>query len=332
MTISATTAPKGPRTPRRAVAAARADRPAVAAADAALIAFFLERLWSELGLADNTLASYRLDLEGFARWLAGQGSSLEACDRASLQTYLGQRSASNAAGGSGHKARSNARLLSTLRHFFRLLVREGRVASDPTLLVDAPKLPRSLPKALSEAEIEGLLNAPPETPLGLRDRAMLELMYATGLRVSELVGITAAQVNLRQGVLRVLGKGGKERLVPLGDEAAHWLARYVGEARPLLLKGGRSDALFVSNRRAAMTRQMFWILVRKHALVAGIPTSRISPHVLRHSFATHLLNHGADLRALQLMLGHSSLSTTQIYTLVAKEGLKRLHARHHPRG
>ncbi|MEO5561286.1 MAG: tyrosine recombinase, partial [Dokdonella sp.] len=193
-------------------------------------------------------------------------------------------------------------------------------------------LPRSLPKALSETEIEALLRAPPDTPLGQRDRAMLELMYATGLRVSELVGITAAQVNLRQGVLRVIGKGGKERLVPLGDEAAHWLTRYVGDARPALLKGGRSDALFVSNRRAAMTRQMFWMLVKKHALTAGISPARISPHVLRHSFATHLLNHGADLRALQLMLGHSSLSTTQIYTLVAKEGLKRLHQQHHPRG
>ncbi len=318
------------RTPR--VAGEPDSRPALAAPDAALIAFFLERLWSELGLADNTLASYRLDLQRFAQWLTGQGSSLEACDRTSVQAYLAQRSKRVEEGGSGHKARSNARLLSTLRHFFRLLVREGRIAADPTLLVDAPTLPRSLPKALSEAEIESLLNAPPETPSGLRDRAMLELMYATGLRVSELVGIGAAQVNLRQGVLRVLGKGGKERLVPLGEEAAHWLARYVGEARALQLKGGRSDALFVSNRRAAMTRQMFWTLVRKYARVAGIAPTRISPHVLRHSFATHLLNHGADLRALQLMLGHRSLSTTQIYTLVAKEGLKRLHQRHHPRG
>ena len=305
---------------------------AVAAADAAAIARFIERAWSELGLADNTLASYRLDLEGFARWLGARGSSLEACTRADLQDYLGQRSRKATDGGSGHKARSNARLLSSLRHFYRALVREGRIEVDPTLLVDAPKLPRSLPKALSEAEIEGLLRAPGDTPLGLRDRAMLELMYATGLRVSELVGITAAQVNLRQGVLRVVGKGGKERLVPLGEEAAHWLARYVADARPLLLKGGRSDALFVSNRRAAMTRQMFWTLVKRHARSAGIAATRISPHVLRHSFATHLLNHGADLRALQLMLGHGSLSTTQIYTLVAKEGLKRLHQRHHPRG
>ena len=300
--------------------------------DAELIAGFLERSWSELGLADNTLANYRLDLEAFARWQAAQGGSLAGADRQSLQRFLAERSTRGGIGGSGYKARSNARLLSCLRHFYRLQVREGRLAADPTLLVDAPKLPRSLPKALSETDIEALLQAPAATPLGLRDRAMLELMYATGLRVSELVGITAAQVNLRQGVLRVLGKGGKERLVPLGDEAAHWLTRYVGEARPLILKGGRSDALFVSNRRAAMTRQMFWTLVKKHAQVAGIAPKRISPHVLRHSFATHLLNHGADLRALQLMLGHSSLSTTQIYTLVAKEGLKRLHEKHHPRG
>jgi len=304
----------------------------VSAEDRALIETFLERVWSELGLADNTLASYRLDLEAFARRLGAHGRSLARCAREDVFRYLGERGDKGGTTGKGYKARSNARLLSTLRHFYRAMVRDGRITADPTLLLDPPKLPRSLPKALAESEVEGLLHAPAQTPLGLRDRAMLELMYATGLRVSELVGITAAQVNLRQGVLRVIGKGGKERLVPLGDEAAHWLTRYVGEARPAILKGGRSDALFVSNRRAAMTRQMFWTLVKKHALTAGIPAKRISPHVLRHSFATHLLNHGADLRALQLMLGHSSLSTTQIYTLVAKEGLKRLHERHHPRG
>ena len=304
----------------------------IAADDRVLIEAFLERTWSELGLADNTLQSYRLDLESFARWLGAHASALARCDREALFRYLGERGVKGGTSGKGYKARSNARLLSTLRHFYRSMVRDGKLASDPTLLLDAPKLPRSLPKALAETEIESLLRAPPDTPLGLRDRAMLELMYASGLRVSELVGITAAQVNLRQGVLRIVGKGNKERLVPLGDEASHWLTRYVDEARPALLKGGRSDALFVSNRRAAMTRQMFWTLVKKHALAAGIPTRRISPHVLRHSFATHLLNHGADLRALQLMLGHSSLSTTQIYTLVAKEGLKRLHAKHHPRG
>ncbi|MEP6511909.1 MAG: site-specific tyrosine recombinase XerD [Dokdonella sp.] len=304
----------------------------IAEGDARAIAFFLERAWSELGLADNTLASYRLDLESFSRWLAAQSRSLVDCDRQVMQRYLGERSASGGASGKGYAARSNARLLSCLRHFYRVLVRTGHLDADPSLLLDAPTLPRSLPKALSEREIENLLNAPPATPMGLRDRAMLELMYATGLRVSELVGIAAAQVNLRQGVLRVIGKGGKERLVPLGDEAAHWLSRYVADARAQLLKGTNSEALFVSNRRAAMTRQMFWFLVKKHAAVAGIAASRISPHALRHSFATHLLNHGADLRALQMMLGHSSLSTTQIYTLVAKEGLKRLHQKHHPRG
>ena len=316
----------------RRVKPAPADEGDIGREDRDLIESFLERAWSELGLADNTLASYRFDLESFARWLALHASSLARCGRGELFRYLGERGAKGGASGKGFKARSNARLLSSLRHFYRAMVRDGRLVADPTLLLDTPKLPRSLPKALAESEIEGLLRAPPETPLGLRDRAMLELMYAAGLRVSELVGITAAQVNLRQGVLRVIGKGGKERLVPLGDEAAHWLTRYVGEARPVLLKGGHSDALFVSNRRAAMTRQMFWTLVKKHALVAGIPAKRISPHVLRHSFATHLLNHGADLRALQLMLGHSSLSTTQIYTLIAKEGLKRMHERHHPRG
>mgnify|MGYP000874902009 CR=1 FL=1 len=308
------------------------DAATVAPADAALIAFFLDRAWSELGLADNTLLGYRQDLVAFARWLAQRDRPLSDATRTHLQAYLAERSRSRAEGGTGHKARSNARLLSCLRHFYRTLAREGRIAHDPTLLVDAPKLPRSLPKALSEREIEALLRVSPDTPLGLRDRAMLELTYATGLRVSELVGLTAAQVNLRQGVLRVTGKGGKERLVPIGDEAAHWLARYVADARPVLLKGGRCDALFVTARRAAMTRQMFWTLVKRHARDAGIDASRISPHVLRHSFATHLLNHGADLRALQMMLGHGSLSTTQIYTLVAREGLKRLHERHHPRG
>ncbi len=298
----------------------------------ALIDRFLQVLWAELALSDNTLASYRLDLEGFARWLASQGSSLLACTRMEVFGYLAMRSERGGKTGAGFSARSSARLLSSLRQFYRLQLRDGGMQADPTLLVDAPKLPRGLPKALPESDIEALLRAPPETPLGLRDRSMLELMYATGLRVTELVGLRTAEVNLRQGVLRVTGKGGKERLVPVGEEAAHWLLRYVGEARPLLLKGVAVDALFVTARRAGMTRQMFWVVVKKYAVAAGIPASRISPHVLRHSFATHLLNHGADLRALQLMLGHSSLSTTQVYTLVAKEGLKRLHQQHHPRG
>ncbi|MGA9342099.1 MAG: site-specific tyrosine recombinase XerD [Rhodanobacteraceae bacterium] len=308
------------------------QRQPIEVADCGLIDGFLERAWSELGLADNTLASYRRDLEGLSRWLHSRGGSLASCTREQIFRYLGDRSTSAGDRGKPYSARSNARLLSSLRQFYRLLQRDGRIASDPTLLLDAPKLPRGLPKALSETDIESLLRAPPETPRGLRDRAMLELMYATGLRVSELVGLAAQQVNLRQGVLRVTGKGGKERLVPLGEEAADWLTRYVNEARPVLLRGGACNSLFVTARRAGLSRQMFWVLVRKYALTAGIPAKRISPHVLRHSFATHLLNHGADLRALQLMLGHSSLSTTQIYTLVAKEGLKRLHQRHHPRG
>ena len=314
---------------------ARPDSPAeIPAEDRALIDTFIERAWSELGLADNTLAGYRRDLEGFARWLAQtkQACSLAGCGREKLFNYLSLRSREGGTSGRGYSARSNARLLSALRHFYRVLQRDGRLVEDPTLLVDAPKLPRGLPKAMAEEEIEALLQAPPESPLGLRDRAMLELMYATGLRVSELVGLRADQVNLRQGVLRVTGKGGKERLVPIGAEAQHWMVRYIGESRVLLLKGARVDALFVTARKTGMTRQMFWTLVKKHAATAGIPSRRISPHGLRHSFATHLLNHGADLRAVQMLLGHSSLSTTQIYTLVAKEGLKRLHARHHPRG
>ncbi|HSX60424.1 MAG TPA: site-specific tyrosine recombinase XerD [Tahibacter sp.] len=303
------------------------ETPPLTDIDRAAIERFIEQVWSEYGLAENTLASYRSDLVGFARWLAGQGSSLGAASRELLYRYLAARSAAK------YTARSNARLLSTLRRYYKLMKRIGAVADDPTLLLDAPKLPRALPKALSEAEVEALIRAPDtDTPLGLRDRAMLELLYATGLRVSELVGLRADQVNLRQGVLRVTGKGGKDRLVPLGEEAQHWLERYVAQARPVLLRGRVVDAIFVTVRADGMTRQMFWVMVKKHGLVAGIASPRISPHVLRHSFATHLLNHGADLRALQLLLGHSSLSTTQIYTYVAREGLKRLHAQHHPRG
>jgi len=302
-------------------------RDEVPSADRAAIDAFLELAWSEQGLADNTLSSYRRDLEGLARWSAAHGSALADCTRADLFAYLAER------GQGGYSARSNARLLSTLRHFYRARQRLGGAREDPTLPLDSPKLPRPLPKALSEAEVESLLRAPDTaTPLGLRDRAMFELIYASGLRVSELVGLRADQVNLRQGVLRVTGKGGKDRLVPIGAEAEHWLQRYYAEARPQLAGGREIAAVFITARRAAMTRQMFWTMVKRHAATAGIAGARISPHVLRHCFATHLLNHGADLRALQMLLGHSSLSTTQIYTLVAREGLKRLHARHHPRG
>ncbi|MBL8298061.1 MAG: site-specific tyrosine recombinase XerD [Rhodanobacteraceae bacterium] len=301
--------------------------PPLTETDRAAIERFIEQAWSEYGLAENTLASYRSDLTGFARWLGGHGSSLASASRELLYRYLAARTAAK------YTARSNARLLSTLRRYYKLMIRIGAADADPTLLLDAPKLPRALPKALSESEVEGLIRAPDiATPLGLRDRAMLELLYATGLRVSELVGLRADQINLRQGVLRVTGKGGKDRLVPLGEEAQHWLERYVAASRPLLTRGRTVEAVFVTVRASGMTRQMFWVMVKKHGLVAGIASQRISPHVLRHSFATHLLNHGADLRALQLLLGHSSLSTTQIYTHVAREGLKRLHAQHHPRG
>jgi len=299
----------------------------VAPADAAAIDAFLELAWSEQGLAENSLASYRRDLQGLARWCGARATPLLACTRERLFAYLAERT------GGGYSARSNARLLSTLRHFFRIQQRLGTISSDPTLLLDSPKLPRPLPKALAESEVEALIRAPDvDTPLGLRDRAMFELIYATGLRVSELIGLRADQVNLRQGVLRVTGKGGKDRLVPIGDEAEHWLQRYYAESRPGLAAGREVAQVFLTRRRSAMTRQMFWTVVKRHARAAGIDAARISPHVLRHCFATHLLNHGADLRALQMLLGHSSLSTTQIYTLVAREGIKRLHARHHPRG
>ncbi|MFD0724125.1 site-specific tyrosine recombinase XerD [Lysobacter brunescens] len=296
-------------------------------ADAAAIGDFIEAIWAEAGLAKQTQASYRRDLEGFARWRDGAGGGLAAADRAALFDYFAWRTRQ------GYSPRSNARLLSTLRAFFALRLRRGQRADDPTALLDPPKLPRSLPKALGEREIEALLAAPDEsTPLGLRDRAMLELMYAAGLRVSELVGLPATAVNLRQGVLRVTGKGGKDRLVPLGEEAQHWLQRYLAESRPVLAGRRAPAALFLDAGAEPPSRQAFWSLVKRHAAAAGIDPARISPHGLRHSFATHLLNHGADLRALQMLLGHASLSTTQIYTLVAREQLKRLHAQHHPRG
>jgi integrase/recombinase XerD len=308
---------------RRALAQAL---PPASAADEHAIAGFLDRAWAESGLSRLTLDSYRRDLEGLARWLASRGRGLAGVDRQVLFDYLAQRT------GAGYAARSNARLLSSLRAFFGQQLRLGLRDTDPTALLDLPKLGRSLPKALSESEVEALLNAPDlASPAGLRDRAMVELMYATGLRVSELVNLPATGVNLRQGVLRVMGKGSKERLVPLGEEAQHWLERYLAEARPVLAGGRAVAPLFPGREGGALSRQQFWNVVKRLAVVAGIDPARVSPHGLRHSFATHLLNHGADLRALQMLLGHSSLSTTQIYTLVAREGLKRLHQQHHPR-
>ncbi|MBB3275553.1 MULTISPECIES: site-specific tyrosine recombinase XerD [unclassified Pseudoxanthomonas] len=300
--------------------------PPVPDADAAVIAAFLDATWAESGLARPSLDSYRRDLEGFARWRNGAHGGLAQADRAALFDYFAWRTRE------GYSPRSNARLLSSLRAFFAHRLRRGDRGDDPTALLDPPKLPRSLPKALAESEIDALLAAPlADTPEGLRDRAMLELMYAAGLRVSELVNLPATAVNLRQGVIRVTGKGSKERLVPLGEESQHWLETYLAQARPALANKRSLAALFLTPRGEAPSRQQFWTLVKRYAAVAGIDPVRISPHGLRHSFATHLLNRGADLRALQLLLGHSSLSTTQIYTLVAREHLKQLHGKHHPR-
>ena len=304
--------------------------PPLGDADARAIERFLDAAWAEQGLSPAALAAYRSDLQGLGRWLQGRPATppLILAARSDLFDYLAMRSQA------GYKPRSNARLLSTLHAFYARAVRWRLRHDDPCALLHPPRLPRLLPKALSEAQVSALLETPDVgTPAGLRDRAMLELMYACGLRVSELVGLPGIALNLRQGALRVSGKGGRERLVPLGDEARHWLERYLAEARPALLGAKReAPTLFLAGQGAALTRQAFWRLVKRHAMQAGISTARVSPHGLRHSFATHLLNHGADLRALQMLLGHSSLSTTQIYTLVAREQLKQLHARHHPRG
>lgn len=307
-------------------APSRQPRPQPNDADRGLIEAFLDALWMEHGLSDNTLAAYRGDLNALAGWLAQHGGHMLGAGRGDLLAYLAEKV------GQGARPRSTARLLSSIRRFYRQQLREGRIDEDPSALIDAPKLGRPLPKALTEEEVEGLLAAPPlDDPVGLRDRAMLEALYASGLRVSELVGLSLGQVNSRQGVVRVLGKGSKERLVPLGEEALDWLARYLAEARPELVRGRLSDALFPTRRGGAMTRQAFWYLIKRYAGQAGI-RKPLSPHTLRHSFATHLLNHGADLRVVQMLLGHSDLSTTQIYTHVARERLKSLHASHHPRG
>jgi integrase/recombinase XerD len=302
------------------------DVPAASEADARLIESFADALWMERGLSVNTLSAYRSDLAAFAGWLCQQRTALLDARRDQLLSYLATRVQQ------GTRPRTTARLLSSLRRFYRYLVREGRLTEDPSARIDAPKLGRSLPKSLTETEVESLLAVPKiDDLLGMRDRTMLEVLYASGLRVSELVGLTLDQVNLRQGVVRVVGKGSKERLVPLGEEAVAWLERYLAEARHDLVQGRLNDALFPTRRGAAMTRQAFWQLIKRYAKQAGIGKP-LSPHTLRHAFATHLLNHGADLRVVQLLLGHSDLSTTQIDTHVARERLKDLHARHHPRG
>jgi integrase/recombinase XerD len=287
---------------------------------------FLDAQWMERGLSENTLAAYRNDLNGFAAWLSGRGGGLVAARREYLLDYLSERVIN------GARPRTTARLLSSLRRFYRYLVREGRLSADPTVRIDTPRIGRPLPDSLSEEEVETLLDAPAAgEALGLRDRAMLELLYACGLRVSELVNLTMEQIDLTQGVVRLIGKGSKERLVPLGEEAADWLQRYIAQSRPELAAGASARALFITRRGKAMTRQAFWYRLRYYAVKSGI-NKALSPHTLRHAFATHLLNHGADLRVVQMLLGHSDLSTTQIYTHVARERLKELHARHHPRG
>jgi len=288
---------------------------------------FLDALWLEDGLSRNTRSAYRNDLASFDVWLRSHaGRTLAQAQPGDIELWFA------AIHRDTRPATANRRL-SALRRYFQWALRERRVAADPTLAVQAAKQAMRLPKTLSEAQVEALLQAPQvQTELGLRDKAMLELLYATGLRVSELVSLGVLDVNLDQGVVRVTaGKGGKDRLVPLGAEAAHWLSRYLREARPLLLAGRRSDALFITVRGAAMHRQNFWLMVGRYARAADIHAP-ISPHVLRHAFATHLVNHGADLRVVQMLLGHADISTTQIYTHVARERLKTLHAQHHPRG
>lgn len=294
--------------------------------DDRLIERFTDGLWMERGLSANSLAAYRSDMRHFASWLAAERETLMTAQRGQLLTYLASLVEQ------GIKPRTSARRLSSLRQFYQFALREHWLEQDPSALIEAPRLGRPLPKSLTEADVEALLQAPDTVEAeGMRDRCMLELLYATGVRVSELVGLAVDQVSLTQGLIRVTGKGGKERLIPVGDEAQSWIRRFVVGAREELLAGRQCDALFPTRRGSGMTRQAFWYRIKRHAQTAGI-TTVLSPHTLRHAFATHLVNHGADLRVVQLLLGHSSLSTTQIYTHVARERLQNLHAQHHPRG
>jgi integrase/recombinase XerD len=287
---------------------------------------FLDAVWMERGLSPNTLAAYRADLSALERWLEQHDSDLLSASRADVLSFM----ASRIEGGS--RPRSTARQLSSFRRFYRQLVREGALREDPTALIDMPKVGRSLPRSLTEEEVESLLAAPAVgEPLGHRDRTMLEVLYATGLRVSELVSLKLSSVNLGQGVLRIVGKGDRERLIPLGEEAVQWVQQFLLGPRVEILLERQTDYLFPTRRGDRMTRQAFWHIIKRHARSAGIQ-KELSPHTLRHAFATHLLNHGADLRVVQMLLGHSDLSTTQIYTHVARERLKDLHSRHHPRG
>lgn len=285
---------------------------------------FLNALWLEFGLSDNTLSAYGSDLKLFAKWL--KDKDITAVDDTTIKSFLANRQQQ------GITSRSSARIVSCLRRFYGYLLREGKINIDPTQLIDSPQLGRTLPDSLSETDVELLLNAPEVTDkLGFRDRTMLEMLYATGLRVSELVELKFSQINFRQGCVRIVGKGGKERLVPVGEEAMDWAERYLNTARQAILGNRQSDYLFVTTRGTSMTRQAFWHIIKRYAVRAGID-KHLSPHTLRHAFATHLLNHGADLRVVQLLLGHSDLSTTQIYTHIAQQRLKVLHTQHHPRG
>jgi integrase/recombinase XerD len=296
--------------------------------DLQLVQQFLDVLWLEFGLAERTRQAYQSDLLQLSRWLCARPDEplLPQAERADLLAWI------SAGMAEGTRASTAARRLSGLRRFYRFLLRDGLIAEDPTLRIDSPRQPRRLPDTLSEQDVDKLLDEPePQKPLELRDRAMLEILYGCGLRVSELVGMTVDQVNLRQGVVRIIGKGDKERLVPLGEEAVDWLVAYMRNARGELLKGRAADALFPGNKATSMTRQAFWYRVRHYAQRCGIER-KLSPHTLRHAFATHLLNHGADLRVVQMLLGHSDLSTTQIYTHVARQRLQDLHQAHHPRG
>ena len=293
----------------------------------ALIDLFLNEYWIEKGLSENTVQSYRLDLTALCDWLDKNDLSLETLDAVDLQGFLGERLEK------GYKATSTARMLSAMRKLFQYLYREKYRVDDPSAVLSSPKLPSRLPKYLTEQQGSDLLNTPNvEVPLELRDKAMLELLYATGLRVTELVSLTIENMSVQQGVVRVIGKGNKERIVPMGEEAAYWVRQFMLYGRPVLLNGQSSDVVFPSQRAQQMTRQTFWHRVKHYAILADIDADALSPHVLRHAFATHLVNHGADLRVVQMLLGHTDLSTTQIYTHVAKERLKRLHERFHPRG
>ncbi|MDH5592994.1 MAG: site-specific tyrosine recombinase XerD [Gammaproteobacteria bacterium] len=294
--------------------------------EVSVIESFIDMLWVERGLSENTLSAYRNDLFKLAQWLNKQDTSLLKAQREDLLGYLAERVSQ------GVQVRTTARMLSSLRRFYQFMLREGRTINDPTAMIEAPRMGRPLPKSLTEKEVESLLLAPNiKDPMGVRDRTMMEVLYATGLRVTELVGLKLSQLNLRQGVVRITGKGNKERLAPLGEEAIFWLEQYLNDARHDIIREHVTEAVFPTRRGSAMTRQMFWHIIKRYAQHSEVK-KELSPHTLRHSFATHLINNGADLRAVQMLLGHSDLSTTQIYTHVARERLKRLHDEHHPRG